>query len=145
MFFLFLVVEYQLKTTSMFKSAEKLPASLATNVSQGVGSSLPQAKCSWRHTVFFWHQTVFHQENYSITCSCYFGGWKSKMLNDPGDSIGSNSFESLINFSLIWYTVWRCTTISCDNLAMQWSGHIWAKKRVIRRRKKCFFRNFQHF
>ena len=28
------------------------------------------------------------------------------MLNDSGDSFGSDSFESLVNFSLIWYTVY---------------------------------------
>ena len=39
------------------------------------------------------------------------------MLSDSGDSFGSDSFESLVNFRLIWYTVWRCTAISRDNFS----------------------------
>ena len=71
--------------------------------------------------------------------SYYFGGWKSKMFSDSDDSFGSDSFESfLVNFSLIWYMVWRCIVISCYNLAVWWSEHIWVNKRIFRRQKNDF-------
>ena len=135
---LFLVVEYLLKTISMFKSAEnfykrtfsfKIPASLASNVSLDLGLFVTS------YSVPLMSHYVLPRE---LLVVIFIGGWKSKMLSDSGDSLGYDSFESLVNFSLIWYTVWHCTGMTRDNLAMQWSGHIWVNTHVFRRWKNVF-------